>query len=109
MATRLYIGNLSFDVTSQDLEDLLGAHGKVKNAQVVMDRDSGRSKGFGFVEMEAENDAQAAISALHGRNFKGRDLTVNEARPREDRGGGGRGFGGGGRSGGNRSGGGGRY
>lgn len=110
MATKLYVGNLSFDVNNQDLEELLSEHGKVRSAQVVMDRDTGRSKGFGFVEMDAENEAQAAIAALNGRNFKGRDLTVNEARPREDRGGGGGGRGGyGGGGGGGRSGGDRRY
>jgi RNA recognition motif-containing protein len=97
MGTRLYVGNLSFETSSSDLEELFSGHGVVRSAQVVMDRDTGRSKGFGFVEMAAEDQARAAIAALNGREFKGRDLTVNEARPREDRGGGGRGGGGGGR------------
>jgi RNA recognition motif-containing protein len=91
MGTKLYVGNLSFEISSSDLEELFAGHGSVRSAQVVMDRDTGRSKGFGFVEMGAEEEAQAAIAALNGREFKGRNLTVNEARPREDRGGGGRG------------------
>ncbi len=99
MGTKLYVGNLSFDVESSDLQDLFSQHGNVRSAQVITDRDTGRSKGFGFVEMEAEAEAQAAISALNGREFRGRDLTVNEARPREDRGGG-RTYGGGNRGGG---------
>jgi len=95
MGAKLFVGNLSFDVESSDLEGLFSAHGAVKSAQVIMDRDSGRSKGFGFVEMGDDNEAAAAISALNGYEFRGRALTVNEARPREDRGGG-RGYGGGG-------------
>ena len=87
MSTKLYVGNLSFDVQSGDLEELLAPYGQVQSAQVITDRDSGRSKGFGFVEMGDAAQAQAAISALNGREFKGRNLTVNEARPREDRGG----------------------
>jgi RNA recognition motif-containing protein len=94
MGTKLYVGNLSFDTNNSDLEELFSSHGSVRSAQVIMDRDTGRSKGFGFVEMGAESEAQAAIAALNGRSFKGRDLTVNEARPRENRPGGG---GGGGR------------
>jgi RNA recognition motif-containing protein len=94
MGTKLYVGNLSFDTNNSDLEELFSSHGSVRSAQVVMDRDTGRSKGFGFVEMGAESEARAAIAALNGREFKGRDLTVNEARPRENRPGGG---GGGGR------------
>jgi RNA recognition motif-containing protein len=98
MGKKLYVGNLSYSVRDSDLEDLFSAHGTVSSAQVVMDRDTGRSKGFGFVEMNTDQEAQAAISALNGREMEGRNLTVNEARPREE-GGGGRsrgGFGGGG-------------
>lgn len=87
MGAKLYVGNLSFDVENADLEELFAPHGSVRSAQVIMDRDTGRSKGFGFVEMSADSEAMAAISALNGREFKGRALTVNEARPREDRGG----------------------
>jgi RNA recognition motif-containing protein len=89
MGSKLYVGNLSFEVVNADLEEMFSAHGSVRSAQVIMDRDTGRSKGFGFVEMSAEGEAMAAISALNGREFKGRALTVNEAKPREDRGGGG--------------------
>jgi RNA recognition motif-containing protein len=95
MGAKLYVGNLSFDVESADLEEMFAPHGAVRSAQVIMDRDTGRSKGFGFVEMSSDNEAEAAISALNGREFRGRALTVNEAKPREDRGGG-RSFGGGG-------------
>lgn len=96
---RLYVGNLSFDTSSQDLETMFGAFGRVKSAQVVMDRDTGRSKGFGFVEMAERGEAMAAIEGLHEKEASGRRLTVNEARPREERGsgGGGRGGYGGGR------------
>lgn len=87
MGAKLYVGNLSFDVVNADLEEMFGAHGTVRSAQVIMDRDTGRSKGFGFVEMTADGEATAAISMLNGREFKGRALTVNEAKPREDRGG----------------------
>lgn len=97
MGAKLYVGNLSFDVVNADLEEMFAPYGSVKSAQVVMDRDSGRSKGFGFVEMSADGEATAAIGALNGRDFKGRALTVNEARPREDRGGS-RQYGGGGSS-----------
>ncbi|MCA9728104.1 MAG: RNA-binding protein [Candidatus Eisenbacteria bacterium] len=100
MGTKLYVGNLSYNVNNSELEELFASFGAVRSAQVVMDRDTGRSKGFGFVEFNTEEEAEAAISALNGRDFKGRNLTVNEARPREDRGprgGAGRGgFGGGG-------------
>lgn len=88
MGAKLYVGNLSFDVGNTDLEEMFAPHGSVRSAQVIMDRDTGRSKGFGFVEMSAVGEATAAISALNGRDFKGRALTVNEAKPREDRGGG---------------------
>jgi len=100
---RLYVGNLSFNVTSADLEQLFGQFGQVESAQVVQDRDTGRSKGFGFVEMNDNSAAQAAIAALNEKEVDGRRLTVNEARPREERGGGGgggRGYGGGGGGGG---------
>jgi uncharacterized membrane protein YgcG len=104
MGKKLYVGNLSFDVRDGDLEALFAQHGGVASAEVISDRDSGRSKGFGFVEMESEEAAQTAINALHDREYKGRNLTVNEARPKEDRprgnsggyGGGGYGGGGGG-------------
>lgn len=100
MATKLYVGNLPYGVTSSKLEELFGAHGEVRSAQVVMDRDTGRSKGFGFVEMGSPQEAQTAINALNGKDIEGRPLTVNEARPKEDRGGGGGGRGGGGYGGG---------
>ena len=95
MAKKLYVGNLGYGVTGGDLEKLFAAHGTVESAQVIMDRDSGRSKGFGFVEMGSDQEAQAAIAALNGKEVDGRALTVNEAKPREG-GGGGRGHGGGG-------------
>lgn len=95
MSKKLYVGNLSYSVDNRDLEDMFAAHGVVESATVIMDRDTGRSKGFGFVEMRNDNEANAAISALHGRDMNGRGLTVNEARPREERGS----FGGGQRSG----------
>jgi RNA recognition motif-containing protein len=108
----LYVGNLSYDVDSSQLEQLFGQHGQVVSAQVINDRDTGRSKGFGFVEMSSDDEAQAAIAALNGQQHGGRALTVNEARPKEGGGGGGgRGGGGGygGGGGGGRSGGGGGY
>lgn len=95
MGMKLYVGNLSYQTASSDLESLFAEFGTVRSAQVVMDRDTGRSKGFGFVEMADSNEAQAAIQALHDQEVSGRRLTVNEARPREDRGGGGGGGGGG--------------
>ena len=97
MSKRLYVGNLTYEVTDAALAAMFEAHGAVKSAQVVMDRDTGRSKGFGFVEMTNDQEAQAAITALNGQQVNGRALTVNEARPKEDRGGRG---GSGGRSGG---------
>jgi RNA recognition motif-containing protein len=110
VAKRLYVGNLSYSMSDSDLRALFEQHGSVTSAQVVMDRDTGRSKGFGFVEMGSEQDAQSAINALNGQEINGRALAVNEARPREERGGGGggggRGYGGGG---GGRGGGGGGY
>ncbi|HZY89895.1 MAG TPA: RNA-binding protein [Gemmataceae bacterium] len=105
MGKKLYVGNLSYEVTDSDLEQMFAAHGSVQSAQVIMDRDTGRSKGFGFVEMSNDSEAQAAIAALNGKETGGRTLTVNEARPRE--GGGGRGPGGGGGRGGRPGGGGG--
>ena len=110
MSKKLYVGNLSYNVTSADLEQMFGAHGTVTSAQVIEDRDTGRSKGFGFVEMTSDAEAQAAIAALNGQEHDGRALTVNEARPREARsGGGGGGYGGGGRGGRGGGGGGRRY
>ena len=96
MGKKLYIGNLGYDVSSTDLETLLSPHGTIQSAEVIMDRDTGRSKGFGFVEMDSDAEAQAAISALDGKDQGGRALKVNEAKPREPRSGGGGGYGGGG-------------
>jgi len=87
VAKKLYVGNLAYTVTDSDLQNLFESHGTVQSAQVIMDRDTGRSKGFGFVEMGNGDEAQAAITALNGQQVNGRALTVNEARPREDRGG----------------------
>jgi cold-inducible RNA-binding protein len=92
MGKKLYVGNLSFETTDSTLAQLFEAHGTVQSAQVIMDRDTGRSKGFGFVEMGSDQEAQAAIAALNGQDVNGRPLTVNEARPREDRGGSPRGY-----------------
>jgi cold-inducible RNA-binding protein len=98
VAKKLYVGNLSYDTSDSKLQEMFEAYGVVQSAQVIMDRDTGRSKGFGFVEMGSDQEAQAAITGLNGKEVGGRSLTVNEARPREDRGGGGRGgYGGGGR------------
>jgi RNA recognition motif-containing protein len=94
MGKRLYVGNLAYGINDSDLQQIFSPHGTVASAQVVMDRDTGRSKGFGFVEMSSDQEAQAAIQALNGAEVEGRALTVNEARPREDRGGGGGGRGG---------------
>jgi len=110
MGRKLYVGNLGYGVTDSDLATMFEPHGTVESAQVIMDRDTGRSKGFGFVEMKTEQEAQAAIAALNGQDAGGRSLTVNEAKPRTEggRGGsGGRGGYGGGR--GDRGGGGRRY
>ena len=96
MGKKLYVGNLSYDVSSSDLEALLSPHGTVQSAEVIMDRDTGRSKGFGFVEMGSDAEAQTAISAMDGQDQGGRALKVNEAKPREPRSGGGGGYGGGG-------------
>jgi RNA recognition motif-containing protein len=101
MGKKLYVGNLSYDVTDSSLQTMFEAYGAVRSAQIIMDRDTGRSKGFGFVEMENDQEAQAAIAGLNGQQSGGRSLTVNEARPKESgggRSGGGRGgYGGGGR------------
>ena len=102
MGKKLYVGNLGYDVSTADLEQLFAPHGTVESAQVIEDRATGRSKGFGFVEMSSSAEAQAAISALNGQDHGGRALTVNEARPRESRGGGRGGYGGGGGGGGGR-------
>jgi RNA recognition motif-containing protein len=93
MGKKLYVGNLGYGVTSSDLETMFAAHGTVQSAQVIMDRDTGRSKGFGFVEMSSDGEAQSAIAALNGKESDGRSLTVNEAKPREGGGRGGRGGG----------------
>ncbi|MBI3140773.1 MAG: RNA-binding protein [Rhodocyclales bacterium] len=106
MGKKLYVGNLGYNVGKNDLEQMFAAYGTVTSAQVITDRDSGRSKGFGFVEMGSDQEAQAAMAALNGKNIEGRSLTVNEARPQEGRSGGG-GGGGGGRGGSGRGGGGG--
>ena len=90
MGKKLYVGNLNFEVDNSALNALLAEHGEVLSVEVITDRDTGRSRGFGFVEMGSEEAAQAAITALSGRNVGGRDLTVNEAKARENRGGGGR-------------------
>ena len=116
---KLYVGNLTYNVNESDLEALFSQFGTVQSAQVIVDRDTNRSKGFGFVEMGSDAEAQSAIQALNGQEHDGRNLTVNEAKPREDRGGGGGygggrsggggGYGGGGGGGGRSSGGGGGY
>jgi len=109
MTTKLYVGNLAFQTTSQDLETLFAQAGTVQSASVVEDRDTGRSRGFAFVEMSSQEEATSAIDQFNGKEVAGRMLKVNEAKPRENRGGGGgRGFGGGDRGGfgGNRGGGG---
>src|SRR5438552_18817154 len=101
MGRKLYVGNLAYTISDGDLERIFEPHGTVQSAQVIMDRDTGRSKGFGFVEMGTDAEAQAAITALNGTEVEGRTLTVNEARPKTEGGGGGRGgrgrYGGGGR------------
>jgi RNA recognition motif-containing protein len=96
MAKNIYVGNLTWECTADDLLALFQEHGSVARAQVITDRETGRSRGFGFVEMDNDAEAQKAIDALNGSDYKGRPLTVNEARPREDRGGGGGGHRGGG-------------
>jgi RNA recognition motif-containing protein len=108
MGKKLYVGNLSYETSSSDLEQMLSAHGTVLSAEVITDRSTGQSKGFGFVEMGSDQEAQAAIAALNGKDHGGRAITVNEAKPRAPRtgggggGGGGRGYGGGGGGGGRR-------
>lgn len=104
MGKKLYVGNLSYNVTSSGLEQLFSEFGAVRSAEVIQDRETGRSKGFGFVEMQEENGAREAISGLHEKEFDGRPLTVNEAKPRESRGDGGGGYRGGGGGGGSRGG-----
>src|SRR5258707_15883264 len=99
MGKKLYVGNLGYSVTDADLEKMFAAHGTVESAQIITDRDTGRSKGFGFVEMKTEQEAQAAIAALNGKESGGRSLTVNEAKPKTEGGGRG-GYGGGGGGGG---------
>jgi cold-inducible RNA-binding protein len=110
---KIYVGNLSFNTSESQLRDLFAAHGTVTSASLVMDRDTGRPRGFGFVEMSNASEAQAAMAALNGKPLDGRDLTVNEAKPRENSGGGGGGgrggFGGGRGGGGGGGGGGGRW
>ena len=100
MGKKVYVGNMSYETSESDLETMFGAHGTVESAQIINDRDTGRSKGFGFVEMSSDAEAQAAIGALDGQDSGGRALKVNEAKPRPSGGGGG---GGGGYGGGNRS------
>jgi RNA recognition motif-containing protein len=110
MGSKIYVGNLSYNTTGSDLEQLFAPHGSVTSAEVIADRDTGRSKGFGFVQMGSDAEAQAAIAALNGQEHDGRALTVNEAKPRADKprggggGGGGRGGYGGGGGGGGRGG-----
>lgn len=105
MGKKLYVGNLPYSCTEGDLSDLFSAVGTVESARLITDRSSGRSKGFGFVEMSTDEEAQKAIESLNGKDMEGRALTVNEARPQEPRvGGGGGGFGGGGGGGGRRGG-----
>jgi RNA recognition motif-containing protein len=91
MSKKLYVGNLGYSVNDKDLQQLFEPHGTVESVQVILDRDSGRSKGFGFVEMKTEQEAQAAIAALNGQEVGGRALTVNEAKPRTEGGRGGSG------------------
>jgi RNA recognition motif-containing protein len=107
MGKKLYVGNMSYDMDSSSLQELFSAHGTVQSAEIISDRETGRSKGFGFVEMGSDAEAAAAISALNGQEHGGRALTVNEAKPKESRPGGGGGYGGGGGGGGGRSSGGG--
>ena len=108
MGKKLFVNNLAYAVSDSDLHRLFAAHGSVQSAQVIVDRDTGRSRGFGFVEMGSDQEAQAAIAGLNGQEVSGRALTVNEARPKEGGGGGGRGGFGGGRGGHGGGGGGGR-
>ena len=94
MSTKLYVGNLAFQTTSEDLQQLFAQAGTVTSAIIVEDRDTGRSRGFAFVEMSTQDEANSAIEQFNGKELAGRGLKVNEAKPRENRGGGGRGFGG---------------
>ncbi len=89
MSTKLYVGNLSFDINENDLRDMMAVHGPVNEVSVIMDKVTGRARGFAFVTMNTQEGATAAIAALNGKEFQGRALTVNEARPREERSGGG--------------------
>jgi RNA recognition motif-containing protein len=111
MSMKLYVGNIAFTTTNQDLNDLFGQVGTVESANIIEDRETGRSRGFGFVEMASREDGEKAIEELNGKDFGGRELKVNEAKPQESRGGGGGGgrggYGGGGGGRGNRGGGGG--
>jgi len=112
MSTKLYVGNISFNTSNQDLEDMFGKVGTVLSSNIIEDRETGRSRGFAFVEMSTNEEAQSAIASLNGKEIDGRALLVNEAKPREGRtngGGGGGGYGGGGGRGGSRGGGGGSY
>ncbi len=95
---RIYVGNLSYESSEDDLQEVFGAHGQVESVTIIRDRDTGRSKGFGFVEMPSSDEAQASITEMNGKDYQGRPLTVNEARPRQERsfGGGNDGGGGGG-------------
>jgi RNA recognition motif-containing protein len=104
MGKKIYVGNLSYQLTDASLRELFEAFGAVESVQVILDRDTGRSKGFGFVEMATEEEAQAAIAGMSGKEVEGRTLTVNEARPREDRSGGRGSYGGGGGRGGSEGG-----
>ncbi len=88
MGSKLYVGNLNYNVTSSDLQEMCTPHGTVTSAEVIQDRETGQSKGFGFVQMGSDAEAQTAIGALNGQNIDGRNLTVNEAKPRESRSGG---------------------
>ena len=104
MSKKLYVGNLSFDVTQGQLQEMFAPYGNVQSAQLISERDTGRSKGFGFVEMSTDREAEAAITGMNGQMVDGRALTVNEAKPKEPRSGGGGGYGGGGGGGGGRGG-----
>jgi len=106
--TKLYVGNMSFDTTESDLRDAFAAYGEVQSVNIISDRETGRPRGFAFVEMTSDSEAQAAIDGLNGHDLQGRNLTVNVAKPRENRGGGGGGGGRGGYGGGGGGGGGGR-
>ncbi|MCE9536786.1 MAG: RNA-binding protein [Nitrospira sp.] len=96
MGSKIYVGGLPYSATEQELSDLFGRHGSVASARIITDKFTGQSRGFGFVEMSSDAEAQAAVAALNGAEMGGRTLTVNEARPQEPRTGGGGGFGGGG-------------